>query len=106
MSTCGCGNPRCWGRCPYVEIGLRDVATNIDCISIEIESLGSLGRYLKKARQMAGLSAQTLAEKLGYDPDVLESKEDAGYPDLTILEAEQVLRACGLSVRVMVGKNV
>lgn len=55
---------------------------------------------------MAGLSAQTLAEKLGYDPDVLESKEDAGYPDLTILEAEQVLRACGLSVRVMVGKNV
>jgi transcriptional regulator with XRE-family HTH domain len=73
---------------------------------IEIENLGSLGRYLKTARQMAGLSVQTLAEKLGYDPGVLKTKEEWCYPGLTILEAEQVLRACGLSVRITIGKGV
>lgn len=71
---------------------------------IEIENLGSLGRYLKTARQMAGLPVQTVAEKLGYDPGVLEAKEGAGYPGLTILEASEILRACGLSIRITIEK--
>ena len=73
---------------------------------IEIENLGNLGTWLKMARQMAGLSVQTLAEKLGYDPDVLESKEGAGYPDLTVSEADRVIKACGLSVQITIGKGV
>lgn len=73
---------------------------------IEIENLGNLGTWLKMARQMAGLSVQTLAEKLGYDPDVLKTKEEWCYPGLTILEADRVIKACGLSVRIMIGKGV
>lgn len=69
---------------------------------IEIESLGNLGQWLKSARQMAGLSVQTLAEKIGEDPAILEQREAWGYPGITIVDAASILRACGLAVRITI----
>lgn len=71
---------------------------------ITIDSLDQLGIALKMARQMAGLSVQTLAEKIGWLPDVLALHEAHNFPGIDISTASQILRACGLSIKITVMK--
>jgi ribosome-binding protein aMBF1 (putative translation factor) len=71
---------------------------------IEIDKISEIGQFLGQARVMAGLSVDDLAEKLGYVTSVLQAREDKGYPNISINEALKVLRAMGLTVKIVVTK--